>query len=409
MRRVVVTGLGVISPAGLTVEQSWQNLLACNSGVSTIESFDCSNLPVKIAAEVKNFDPLEYLDPKEAKKSTRFVQFALAAALQAQKDAKLDTSKLSDRFGCAIGVGIGSIQDIFQTSLQLSAKGPKRVSPFFIPYVIANMASGIVAKELNLRGPNICPTTACSSGTHAVGESFLYIKNNMADVMICGGSEASICELSVAGFANMKALSRNNEHPQTASRPFDKDRDGFVMGEGSGILVLEELEHAKARGANILAEVVGCGMSGDAHHITTPPPEGEGAQRCMQAALDSAEIQAHKLDYINAHGTSTYFNDIYESQAIMKVFGDHAKNLSISSSKGVFGHCLGAAGGIEAVVLVKSIMEQLAPPTANLVNQDPECPLNYVPLDPKSQEINYAMSNSFGFGGTNVSLVMKRI
>mgnify|MGYP003329681511 CR=1 FL=1 len=408
MRRVVVTGLGGISPVGLNVQESWQNVLAGHSGVQLVRSFDASRLNVKIAAEVKGFDPSLTMDPKEVKKSTRFVQFAVAASHEAITDAGLSLDQETDFYGCSIGVGIGAIQNIDATALICKEKGPRRVSPFFIPYVITNMAAGIVANTFHLKGPNICTTTACTSGTHGVGEAWLYIKNNMADVMICGGSEASLCELAVAGFSNMKALSKRNDKPQEASRPFDKNRDGFVMGEGAGILVLEELEHAKARGAQIYCEVSGYGMSGDAHHITAPAPEGEGAQRCIKSALKAAAANPDDIQYINAHGTSTYFNDIYESRAIMKVFGDHAEKIPISSTKGVTGHCLGAAGGIEAVFLAQAIKNQIAPPTANLLEVDPDCPLDYVPLNARELPINMAISNSFGFGGTNGSIVMKK-
>ncbi|MFK7825339.1 MAG: beta-ketoacyl-ACP synthase II [Oligoflexales bacterium] len=409
MRRVVVTGLGMVSPIGLTLEESWHNALAGHSGVDLIKSFDASRLSVQIAAEVKGFDPSLSMEAKEAKKSTRFVQFAVTAAKEAINHAGLNLEGDTTSFGCSIGVGIGAIQNIDATALTCKEKGPKRVSPFFIPYVITNMAAGIVANTFKLKGPNLCTTTACTSGTHGIGEAWLHIKAGMADVMICGGAEASLCELAIAGFQNMKALSRRNESPQQASRPFDVNRDGFVMGEGAGILILEDYEHARARNAKIYCEMSGYGMSGDAHHITAPAPEGEGAQRCLRAALKTAKTLPERVDYINAHGTSTYFNDIYESQAISRVFSEHTKNLAVSSTKGVTGHCLGAAGGIEAVFLAKSIHEQKAPPTANLQEVDPECPLDYIPGSARDLKIDVGISNSFGFGGTNGSIVFAKI
>ena len=408
MRRVVVTGLGMVSPIGLTLKESWHNALAGNSGVDLIKSFDTSRLSVQIAAEVKGFDPSLSMEPKEAKKSTRFVQFAVAAAKEAINNSGLNLEGDTTSFGCSIGVGIGAIQNIDATAITCKEKGPKRVSPFFIPYVITNMAAGIVANTFKLKGPNLCTTTACTSGTHGIGEAWLHIKAGMADVMICGGAEASLCELAIAGFQNMKALSRRNDNPKQASRPFDVNRDGFVMGEGAGILILEDYEHARARNAQIYCEMTGYGMSGDAHHITAPAPEGEGAQRCLKTALKTAGALPERVSYINAHGTSTYFNDIYESQAISRVFGDHSKQLAVSSTKGVTGHCLGAAGGIEAVFLAKSIQEQKAPPTANLQDVDPECPLDYIAESARDFKIDVGISNSFGFGGTNGSIVFEK-
>lgn len=409
MRRVAITGLGMISPIGTNVETSWHAALESRSGVRRITSFNPDRLPSQIAAEVKDFALPAALAQKEIMRASRFIQFGAYATAEALADAGIaDTDGDRTRFGCSIGVGIGSIQDIDGYGHQLREGGVKRVSPFFIPYTIANMAAGVSSTFFNLKGPNICTTTACTSGTHGVGEAWLYIRNHMADMMVCGGSEAPLCELSMAGFANMKALSRRNESPETASRPFDRTRDGFVLGEGAGILVLEELEHAKKRGARIYAEVVGYGMSGDAHHLTAPAPEGEGAQRSMRNAVTSAGIALDQVAYINAHGTSTYYNDLYETKAIQHVFGSHAHNLLISSTKGVTGHCLGAAGGVEAVFLAKALQEQIAPPTANLTEPDPECPLNYVPLRAQEAKIPYGISNSFGFGGTNGTLVFKQ-
>ena len=407
MKRVVVTGLGMISPVGLNLQESWKKTVNAQAGTGQISSFDHSRLSVAIAAEVGGFDPGTVMDQKEAKRSSRFVQFALSAAVEAVRDSGLDISaENSHRCGCGIGVGIGAIDRIDATALTCFERGPKKVSPLFIPYVITNMASGIVANNLQLKGPNICPATACASGTHAIGESWLYIKNGLADVMVCGGSEAALCELSVAGFASMKALSRRNDSPETASRPFDRDRDGFVMGEGAGILVLEDYERAKRRDAPIYAEILGFGMSADAYHITAPAPGGEGAVRCLRAALDSAQLNRNEVEYVNAHGTSTPFNDLYETQAIKTVFKDHSRYLAISSTKGVTGHCLGAAGGIEGVFLAKSIHEKVVPPTANLVSPDPECDLDYIPEQARNLAISVGISNSFGFGGTNASIVM---
>lgn len=409
MRRVVVTGLGMVAPCGNTVQDAWKAAVNARTGVGPITKFAADDLPVRIAAEVKNFEIGDVLEYKEARRTTMFVQFAAKAATEAVRDSGLDAIE-NDRsqWGVSVGVGMGGIEDIENNTLILKEHGPKRVSPFFMPYVIANMATGVVSKILNFRGPNICTTTACSSGTHGVGEAFLYIRNNCADVMIAGGSEAAISRLSVSAFASMKALSANNDHPEHASCPFDKDRDGFVMGEGAGLLVLEELEHAKRRGAKIYAEVVGYGMSGDAHHITAPAPEGEGAQRCMQMALKMGQIPPAQVDYINAHGTSTPMNDKFETQAIQKVFGAHASNISISSTKGVTGHCLGAAGGIEAVFTALAISHALIPPTANYRTPDPDCPLDYTPNTAKERRIDYALSNSFGFGGTNATIAMRR-
>lgn len=413
MRRVVVTGVGLLAPCGNTVEAAWQAALEAKSGVARITRFDPKDLPVQIAAEVKDFQIGDALEHKEARRATRFVQYAAYTAQQAMRDAGLAaTSDIDpvqrDRWGASIGVGIGSIEDIEENTRILANQGPKRISPFFMPMTIANMAAGMVSRLHHLRGPNICPTTACASGTHGVGEAFLYIKHGLADVMVAGGAESSISPLGIAAFAALKALSTNNDHPQEASRPFDRDRDGFVMGEGSGLLVLEELEAARRRGARIYCEMVGYGMSGDAHHITAPPPDGEGAQRCMEMALRDGKVAKDEVDYINAHGTSTDLNDRYESAAIAQVFGSSAHALSISSTKGVTGHCLGAAGGIEAVYTVLALSRGVVPPTANLHAAGEGCGLNYTPLVPRERRLRYAMSNSFGFGGTNASIVFKR-
>lgn len=411
MRRVAITGLGMVAPTGNTVADAWENTLAARSGVAAISLFDPSELTVQIAAEVKNFDLGDIIEVKEAKRTTRFVQFAAAAADEAMRDAGLyeATPTGRDLWGCSIGVGIGALADIEENAHILRDRGQKRVSPFFMPYTIANMAAGVVSRLHLMKGPNICTTTACTSGTHGVGEALMLIRGGQADVMIAGGTESAICPLGIAAFAALKALSTNNQNPAEASRPFDKHRDGFVMGEGAGLLVLEEWEHARRRGAKIYAELIGYGMSGDAYHITAPAPEGEGAQRCMRAALKDGNISPEDIDYINAHGTSTSLNDKFETAAIRKVFGAHADKLSVSSTKGVTGHCLGAAGGLEAVLTALALHHGVVPPTANLVTPDPDCDLDYTPLVPKERPLKYALSNSFGFGGTNGTIVMRRV
>ena len=410
MRRVVVTGLGLVTPCGNDVESTWDAVIHARSGIARIAKFDASDLSVQIAGEVKDLDASAVFDVKEARRTSRFVQLAAVASREAYADAGLAEHPLNrDRWGVSIGVGMGGIEGIEESTIILLEQGPRRVSPFFMPYTIANMGAGVVSRLLDMRGPNICTTTACTSGTHGVGEAFLYIRNNMADVMVAGGAESAISRLSIAAFASMKALSTNNDNPQEASRPFDFNRDGFVMGEGAGILVLEEYEHAKRRGAKIYAELVGYGMSGDAHHITAPAPDGEGAQRCMRMALEVGGIALDQVDYINAHGTSTGLNDKYESAAIAKVFGAHASKMSVSSTKGVTGHCLGAAGGIEAVLTVMAMHKSVIPPTANLRTPDPECPLDYTPLKARERSLRYALSNSFGFGGTNGTVAFKHL
>lgn len=408
MRRVVVTGLGMVSPVGLTMSESWNSVLEGKSGIAKIEGIDVSHIPTKIAAQVKGFDPSTILDAKEARKTTRFVQFAIAASKEALTDSGLSFEGGNERAGASIGVGIGDIESVKDSSITLNEKGYKRISPFFIPYMIPNMAAGLVANTFGLKGPNICTTTACTSGTHGVGEAFMLIRNNMADVMVCGGAESTIADITLVAFSNMKALCDDHENPSEASCPFDASRSGFVMGEGAGILVLEEMESAIKRGAKIYCEVVGYGMSGDAHHITAPSPGGEGAYRCMKMAIDSAQASYEQVDYINAHGTSTKLNDLYETMAIKNLFKDHSKKLAVSSTKSMTGHCLGAAGGIEAVFTAMALHEQIAPPTINLNHPDPECDLDYVPHKARKMEIRYALSNSFGFGGTNGSLLFKR-
>ena len=410
MRRVAITGLGMVAPTGNSVEVAWKNALEARSAVSRISLFDPKDSSVQIAAEVRDFEAAKFMEAKEVGRASRFVKFAVGAAAEAMADSGLDVKSAdTSLWGCAVGVGLGGLEDIEDSSYTLRDKGPRRVSPFFLPYAIPNMASGVVSKYHNLKGPNICTTTACASGTHAIGEAFLYIAMGLADVMVAGGAESAISPLGVASFATMKALSSRNDDPATASRPFDKDRDGFVMGEGAGLLVLEEMDTAVKRGAKIYAELVGYGMSGDAFHITAPAPEHEGGQRCMKLALKNAGISPESLSYINAHGTSTPMNDHYESVAIAKVFGAHAQKIPVSSTKGVTGHCLGAAGGIEAVYLALSVHRNIIPPTANYKTPDPECSLDYVPGSAREKKIHYAMSNSFGFGGTNASIIMKSV
>lgn len=408
MRRVVVTGLGMVAPTGNNVKSAWEAALEARTGVDRISLFDPKDLPVHIAAEVKNFDPTTVLDAKEARRVTRFVQFAIAASKEAIADSGYDIQGNTERSGVSVGVGLGALYDIEENSITLRDQGPKRISPFFIPYTIANMAAGAVSMHNNLKGPNICPTTACASGTHGVGEGFLYIRQGLADVMVCGGAESTISPLGIASFAALKALSRRNDDPKTASRPFDAERDGFVMGEGAGLLVLEELEHAKKRGAKIYAEVVGYGLTGDAYHITAPAPEAEGGQRCMRMALETGNVNPEDVDYINAHGTSTEMNDHFESAAIQKVFGSHANKLGVSSTKGVTGHCIGAAGGIEAIYTVLAVKNGVMPPTANYKNADPNCPLDYIPNSAREKKVRVALSNSFGFGGTNATIAVRR-
>jgi 3-oxoacyl-[acyl-carrier-protein] synthase II len=409
MRRVVITGLGMVAPTGNCVKDAWEAALACRSGAGRITSFDLDawpDLTVHIAAEVKNFDPTVVLSVKEARQATRFVQLTAVAMHEAVQDSGLDLSGNTDRYGCSIGVGLGAFGDIEVEAQRFKERGPRRVSPLMIPYAIPNMAAGFGAIAENLRGPNFCTATACASGTHAIGEAWMHILFGNADAMVAGGSEASTSPMSIACFAKMRALSTRNDDPQAASRPFDADRDGFVMGEGSGAIVLEELEHAKRRGARIYAELVGYGLSCDAYHITSPPAEGEGAARCIQMALRNIPID--EVDYINAHGTSTQVNDAIESTAIETVFGPHAQKLSISSTKGVTGHCLGAAGAIEAVYTTLAVHQGVIPPTANLERPGPLCNLDYTPKRPRERKIRYALSNSFGFGGHNACIGFKR-
>ncbi|GAB6183930.1 beta-ketoacyl-ACP synthase II [Thermodesulfovibrio hydrogeniphilus] len=408
-RRVVVTGLGAVTPLGLDVKSTWQAILEGKSGVGYITQFDTTNYPVKIAAEVKGFDPTQYIEPKEIKRMDRFIHFAIAATQMALEDSGLKiTEENSERIGVVIGSGMGGLPAIEYYHQVLLEKGWKRISPFFIPMLIINLAAGQISIRYGIKGPNLAVTTACATGNHSIGEAFRMIQYGDADVMICGGTEAVIAPMAVAGFSVMKALSTRNDEPERASRPFDADRDGFVMGEGSGIIILEELEHALKRGAKIYAELAGYGMTADAYHITAPAPEGEGGARCMKRALEDAEVKPEEVDYINAHGTSTKQGDELETQAIKSVFGEHAYKLCVSSTKSMTGHLLGAAGGVEAIFTILSVYEDIIPPTINLDNPDPECDLDYVPYKPRKKNVRCAITNSFGFGGTNASLVFRK-
>lgn len=409
MNRVVVTGMGVISPVGIGLENFWQSLVEGKSGVGPITHFDASELSTRIAAEVKDFDAKDYIDRKEAKRMDRFTQFAVAAAKMASQDAGLEMEKLnSDRVGVFLGTGIGGIDTFEKQHKVLQDKGPGRVSPFFVPMMIANMAAGHISINLGAKGPNYTVITACASGTNAIGEAFKLLQRGDADVVITGGTEAAITPMSFSGFCSMKALSTHNDEPQKASRPFDKNRDGFVMGEGSGILILETLEHAKKRGASIYAEIVGYGATADAYHITAPAPEGEGGARAMSNALKDAGLNPSDIDYINAHGTSTPLNDKFETAAIKKVFGDNAKKVAISSTKSMIGHLLGAAGAVELITSILTINKGIITPTINYEERDPECDLDYVPNEAREANVNYALSNSLGFGGHNATLIVKK-
>jgi 3-oxoacyl-[acyl-carrier-protein] synthase II len=408
-RRVVITGIGLITPVGNSVETTWSALLQGKSGVDYIKKFDVEKFPVRFAAEVKGFDPLAYIEKKEARKMGAFIHYAIAAADEAIKDSGLTINDdNAEQTGTYISSGIGDFWAIEREHSKLLNDGPGRVSPFFIPSAIVNLAAGQVSIRHGAKGPNSATATACSAGAHAIGDSFRIIERGDADVMICGGAESAITPMSVAGFAAMRALSTRNDDPQHASRPFERDRNGFVIGEGAGIVILEELESAKRRGAKIYAELVGYGMTADAFHITMPDETGSGAIRVMQKALKDAGVAPESVDYINAHGTSTPYNDKFETAAIKQTFGDHAYKLAVSSTKSMTGHLLGAAGGIEGVFSVLAIHHNIVPPTINYVNPDPDCDLDYVPNEPREKNIRYALSNSFGFGGTNAALLFKR-
>lgn len=409
MKRVVVTGIGAITPIGFSAKENWESLVAGKSGIRPITLFDASQFTCKIAGEISSYEPEKHFPKSELKKIERFIQFAMLSGDEAIKDSGLDLGKTNlERFGACVGVGMGGLIEIQATHKDLLEKGPRRISPFFIPMVITNLAAGQLSIKYGLKGPNTCITTACSSSAHAVGESARLIRDGEVDLMLAGGAEAVICELGVGGFCALRALSQRNDEPQKASRPFDKGRDGFVMGEGAAVLVLEELEHAKKRGAKILAEIVGYGINSDAFHMTQPSPEGEGAQRCMKLAFKDAKVNPDVVDYVNAHGTSTPIGDLNEISAARAVFGDHVKKVAISSTKSMTGHLLGAAGAVEAMYCVQAIQNQVAPPTINLENSDVGADLNLVANEAQTRKIDYALSNSFGFGGTNASLIFKR-
>jgi 3-oxoacyl-[acyl-carrier-protein] synthase II len=410
MRRVVVTGVGVVSALGTGTEKNWSALMAGKSGIDRITRFDASDLPSQIAGEVKDFNPEDFIDKKEVKKMDTFIHFALAAADMAMKDSGLQvTEENAERVGVVVGAGLGGLPAIEKYHEVLKSGGYKKVTPFFIPMLIINLAPGHISIRFGAKGPNLSTVTACATGTHSIGDAYHVIKRGDADAMIAGGAESTITPLGIAGFNVMKALSTRNDDPAAASRPFDKGRDGFVMAEGAGIVVLEEYESARKRGAKIYAEVVGYGATGDAYHITAPGPDGEGAARCMKMALKNAGMNPEEVDYINAHGTSTHFNDLYETMAIKSVFGDHARKLMVSSTKSMTGHTLGAAGGIEAVYSLLAMERGVVPPTINYEEPDPECDLDYVPNQARQAEVRVALSNSLGFGGTNGTLIFKKV
>jgi 3-oxoacyl-[acyl-carrier-protein] synthase II len=406
----VITGLGIVSPVGNNVTEAWRNILAGHSGAAPITAFDVSDFSVRFAATVKDFDLSPYVSPKEAKKMDTFIHYGIAAACQAVEDAGLEVTEANaERIGVAIGSGIGGLPGIEKTHAAFVNSGPRRISPFFVPSCIINMISGNLSIKYGFKGPNIAIVTACTTGTHNIGDAGRIIAYGDADVMIAGGAEMATCPTGLGGFAAARALSTRNDDPAAASRPWDRDRDGFVLGDGAGVVVLEEYEHAKARGARIYAELAGYGMSGDAYHMTLPPEGGEGAMRCMKLALRDAGLAPDAVDYINAHGTSTPAGDKAETEAVKHTFGDHARRLAVSSTKSMTGHLLGAAGGIEAVFSVLAITDQVAPPTINLDTPDPECDLDYVPHTARQMKIDVALSNSFGFGGTNGTLLFRRL
>ena len=409
-RKVVVTGLGIISPVGIGVSEAWGNVVAGKSGITRINRFDASGLPTQIAGEVKNFEVAKWLAPKEARRFDTFIHYGLAAGIDALKDSGIDLDKEArEQIGVCIGSGIGGLPLIETTHDALIAGGPRKISPFFVPGTIINMISGQLSIMHGLKGPNIAVVSACTTANHSIGEAGRLIEYGDADVMVAGGAESCVSMLGVGGFCAARALSARNDSPELASRPWDKDRDGFVLGEGAGVLVLEEYEHAKKRGARIYCELAGYGLSADAHHITAPCEDGEGAARCMTNALRNGGVNLDQVDYVNAHGTSTPLGDIAETIAVKRCFGDYAKKLAVSSTKSMTGHLLGAAGGIEAVFSAMAVYQQIAPPTINLLNQDPQCDLDYVPNTAREMKIAVAISNSFGFGGTNGTLVFKAI
>ncbi|HUW38964.1 MAG TPA: beta-ketoacyl-ACP synthase II [Rhodocyclaceae bacterium] len=409
-RRVVVTGLGIISPVGNTVLEAWENILAGRSGIGPITRFDASAFSARIAGEVKNFDVTAYLSAKEARRMDTFIHYGMAAGIQAFKDSGLEVRpENAERFGVNIGAGIGGLALIEETHNDFLAQGARKISPFFIPGTIINMIAGNLSIMFGLKGPNLAMVTACTTATHCIGESARIIEYGDADVMVCGGAESSVTPLAIGGFASARALSTRNDDPATASRPWDKDRDGFVLGEGAGVMVLEEYQHARARGARIYAEVAGYGMSADAHHMTAPAADGDGARRCMINALKNGGINLDEVDYVNAHGTSTPLGDLAETVAVKRCFGDHAKALVVNSTKSMTGHLLGAAGGVEAIFSTLALHHQVSPPTINIFNQDEACDLDYCANSARHMEIRVALSNSFGFGGTNGTLALRRV
>jgi 3-oxoacyl-[acyl-carrier-protein] synthase II len=408
-RRVVITGLGMVSPLGIGVEKTWQALLEGKSGVARITKFDPTGFDTQIAAEVKEFVPENFIEKKEIKRMDIFIQYAMASAMMAMEDAQLSIlPQHADRVGVVVGAGLGGLTTIEFFHKVLMEKGPGRISPFFIPALIVNEAPGQISIRFGAKGPNTSAVTACATGHHNIGDAWRMIQRGDADAIIAGGVEATITPLAVSGFNAMKALSTRNQEPERASRPFDKDRDGFVMGEGSGIIILEEMTHALDRGAKIYAEIIGYGLNGDAYHITAPAPDGEGAARCMHMALKSAGISPEEVDYINAHGTSTEYNDLYETTAIKAVFKEHAKKVAVSSTKSMTGHLLGGAGGVEAIFTILTIHRGVIPPTINYDTPDPQCDLDYVPNMARNANVRVALSNSFGFGGTNAVLIFKK-
>ncbi|MDD3293381.1 MAG: beta-ketoacyl-ACP synthase II [Geobacteraceae bacterium] len=410
MRRVVVTGIGVVSPLGIGNQSNWDALLAGVSGIDRITRFDVTDFPVKIAGEVKGFNAEEFIDKKEIKKMDLFIQYSLAAAQFAIEDSGLRvTEDNADRVGVLVGAGLGGLPTIEKYHTALQEGGYRKISPFFIPMLITNLAPGQISIRFGAKGPNVSSVSACATGTHSIGDAYQIIRRGDADAMFAGGTESVVTPLAIGGFAVMRALSTRNDDPKGASRPFEKNRDGFILAEGAGIVILEEYESAKKRGARIYAEIVGYGLTGDAYHLTAPSPEGEGAARCMKMALDNAGVNPEEVDFINAHGTSTPMNDLYETMAIKKVFGAHAGKLMVSSTKSMTGHLLGAAGGVEAVYTMMSMHHGIATPTMNYQEPDPECDLDFVPNTPREAVINYALSNSFGFGGTNATLLFKRV
>ena len=407
-RRVVVTGLGMVTPLGTGVEKNWEAACAGRSGIGPITKFDASAFPTRIAAEVTDFDPADFIDKQQIRRFDIFLHYALASARMAMEDSglKID-ARNAPRVGCVTGSGLGGLTSIEHFHKVLLEKGPSRISPFFIPGIIANMVPGQISIEYGAKGPNLSLETACAAGSHALGEAFRLIREDISDAIITGGAEATVTPLAVGGFCSMRAISTRNDEPEKASRPFDLDRDGFVMGEGAGILVIEELEQALERGAPIYVEVVGYGLTGDAYHVSAPEPQGEGAIGCMKMALDSADLKPEDIDYINAHGTSTQLNDLSECKAIKAVFGEHAYKLAVSSTKSVTGHLLGGAGGVESILTALTIKHGIIPPTMNHETHDPECDLDWVPNKARQSKVRTAMSNSFGFGGTNASLIFK--